>query len=37
MSTDEQVQLEEWLRASADVEEAAALTAQLVSIRSYPG
>ena len=26
-----------WIRATIDVEEAAALTAQLVSIRSYPG
>jgi acetylornithine deacetylase/succinyl-diaminopimelate desuccinylase-like protein len=29
--------MEEWLQASAAVEEAAALTAQLVAIRSYPG
>ena len=28
---------DEWIRASANPEEAAALTAQLVSIRSYPG
>jgi acetylornithine deacetylase/succinyl-diaminopimelate desuccinylase-like protein len=28
---------DEWTRAAADPEEAAALTAQLVSIRSYPG
>ncbi|MDQ4100088.1 MAG: M20/M25/M40 family metallo-hydrolase [Chloroflexota bacterium] len=28
---------EAWLREAADVEEAAALTAQLVAIRSYPG
>ncbi len=29
--------MDDWLTASADVEEAAALTAQLVAIRSYPG
>jgi acetylornithine deacetylase/succinyl-diaminopimelate desuccinylase-like protein len=32
-----QITLEQWLGASADLEEAAALTAHLVSIRSYPG
>jgi acetylornithine deacetylase/succinyl-diaminopimelate desuccinylase-like protein len=29
--------MEDWLRAAANVEEAAALTARLVAIRSYPG
>src|SRR5262245_39158587 len=29
--------MQDWLEACSDVEEAAALTAQLVAIRSYPG
>jgi len=33
----EQIDLEQWLGTAADLEEAAALTAQLVSIRSFPG
>ncbi len=37
MTAGEQIDLEGWLGASADLEEAAALTARLVAIRSYPG
>ena len=37
MSAKEQLDMEGWLGASADLEEAAALTAQLVAIRSFPG
>jgi len=37
MATARQPTLEGWLHASADLEEAAALTAHLVSIRSFPG
>ena len=37
MGTKEQIDLEGWLGASADLEEAAALTAHLVAIRSFPG
>jgi acetylornithine deacetylase/succinyl-diaminopimelate desuccinylase-like protein len=37
MTVSEQRDLEGWLRDAADVEEAASLTAHLVSIRSFPG
>jgi acetylornithine deacetylase/succinyl-diaminopimelate desuccinylase-like protein len=37
MTAEQQIDLEQWLGTAADLEEAAALTAYLVAIRSFPG